>query len=648
MRSEQSNLIGPTLLFLSLCALGSCSHYANVAGNFPCQGAGQAACNPPPPAPTPPLTVTSPVAGLQANTAFTASPASRPVAGANATAPVIASAPRSGFPPAGTAFPLTQSAVLIAANTVVPDSATNSGGATLVYDEDGTAGDFTLHLLSQGVKLTAQSDYGLSISPAHMVFSSSNIMVDGVDRSLSSTLNYALPGVWIVSGASSTSVGAFMAGMQTAANAVPTLGTASFLGYGRGSMFNPAALGSASNPTGVGLIEAYVTVNANFGSGAITGNLVTWGVFDTSSVGASATTESNGIGFSAQIAAGTNSFTGTTSATSAPPTANGFALKANAAGTIDGQFYGPNAQEVGAVWTLSDGTGSEIGSFGVKEIAIGAPAPGSYGSTPVPALIATTCGPTFDGSGAALPASVSFPVLASSLQITPDSVAAADNNQSATVTLDSVSNTLHVVIPSVNIDQSISISGPLTSGKGQAGVTGLSYVALGSWGNTSIGETPASNQSMAMGVFGYETPASAMPTAGTATYTGAGTVRGMVYVPTADGPLGAQLKGDANLSADFASGNITGKLNNITAYDGCFTETWNDVSVSANIAPGTSKFSGTTATPSQPGNTFYSLKSTATGAIKGGFYGPAAQQLGAIWGLSDGTSSAIGGVVAGH
>jgi hypothetical protein len=247
-----------------------------------------------------------------------------------------------------------------------------------------------------------------------------------------------------------------------------------------------------------------------------------------------------------------------------------------------------------------------------------------------------------------VPATVSFPVLASSLQITPNSVSAADNSQSATMTLDSMSNTLHVVIPSVKIDESISISGPLTSGQGQAGVSGLSYVGIGQWGNNSIGVQPLSNQSMAMGLFGYETPASATPTSGTAAYSGSGTVRGAVYVPYVGGPGSAELKGDANLSVDFASGNITGKFNNITSFDGCFTAPWNDVSVNAKIAPGTSKFSGTTATPSQPANTGYNLQPTATGSIKGGFYGPTAQQLGAVWTLSDGTASAIGGVVAGH
>jgi hypothetical protein len=40
------------------------------------------------------------------------------------------------------------------------------------------------------------------------------------------------------------------------------------------------------------------------------------------------------------------------------------------------------------------------------------------------------------------------------------------------------------------------------------------------------------------------------------------------------------------------------------------------------------------------------LSGSATGHIDGGFYGPAAQNVGAIWSLSDGTTSVIGGIAA--
>jgi hypothetical protein len=70
---------------------------------------------------------------------------------------------------------------------------------------------------------------------------------------------------------------------------------------------------------------------------------------------------------------------------------------------------------------------------------------------------------------------------------------------------------------------------------------------------------------------------------------------------------------------------------------------WNDVSVNASIAAGTNKFTGTTAVTSVPEGMF-SLNSSATGSINGAFYGPAAENLGAVWTLSDGKNSAIGAV----
>jgi transferrin binding protein len=164
---------------------------------------------------------------------------------------------------------------------------------------------------------------------------------------------------------------------------------------------------------------------------------------------------------------------------------------------------------------------------------------------------------------------------------------------------------------------------------------GLSYVALGNyWG----GALPP------VVLFGFDTPFQAMPVSGTALYQGQGTVRGLIAGPDANGLL----QGDANLNVDFESGKVSGKLTNITAVDPCAPGSglpWNDVSVNATLATGTNKFSGTTGAASQSASPF-ALKSTATGNVHGAFYGPAADNLGALWTLSDGTLSASGGVAA--
>jgi hypothetical protein len=64
-----------------------------------------------------------------------------------------------------------------------------------------------------------------------------------------------------------------------------------------------------------------------------------------------------------------NVFSGQTAANSAP--GNSLSLKATAVGAITGGFYGPAADNVGAVWTLSngDGTGAAAGALGAAKPA---------------------------------------------------------------------------------------------------------------------------------------------------------------------------------------------------------------------------------------------------------------------------------------
>ena len=70
----------------------------------------------------------------------------------------------------------------------------------------------------------------------------------------------------------------------------------------------------------------------------------------------------NSVALSATISGA--SFTGNTAATSAP--GNSASLSSSATGTIDGMFFGPKADEIGAVWNLHDGAGTAIGTIGGK------------------------------------------------------------------------------------------------------------------------------------------------------------------------------------------------------------------------------------------------------------------------------------------
>jgi hypothetical protein len=56
---------------------------------------------------------------------------------------------------------------------------------------------------------------------------------------------------------------------------------------------------------------------------------------------------------------GVNAFHGSTTTTNAP--GNAYSLKSTATGYFAGKFYGTNADELGAVWNIADGTGAATG-----------------------------------------------------------------------------------------------------------------------------------------------------------------------------------------------------------------------------------------------------------------------------------------------
>jgi len=215
-------------------------------------------------------------------------------------------------------------------------------------------------------------------------------------------------------------------------------------------------------------------------------------------------------------------------------------------------------------------------------------------------------------------------------------------------TTNGATTSVQLVIPSLNIntvlipDYAAGLAqqqrDPLDWGVDPGGgLSALSYVVLGEWQTGGLGQTK-----MLQLQFGIDTLASAMPTNGKATFNGG--VQGFFttgYYPT--------VQGSASFTVDFTSGAITGAFTQMLVYCGCAngqpTPHWNDVSVSASIAGGTNRFTGTTAVTSTPG-TPLSLSLLATGRIDGGFFGSAAQNIGGVWTLSDGTNSVIGTVFA--
>jgi hypothetical protein len=172
----------------------------------------------------------------------------------------------------------------------------------------------------------------------------------------------------------------------------------------------------------------------------------------------------------------------------------------------------------------------------------------------------------------------------------------------------------------------------------QIGLTtsNLNYTMLASWvipSNTSLGVSIAG-----VGVSGFQTPGPALPTSGTATYTGAGGATGTVVIPTDF----TSVKGDVTVNVNFGTGSLNGNLTNMIARPGVAASPWNNVSLTGSLSGAT--FSGSTAATSSPSSGF-SFGAGATGTFNGAFYGPSGQELGAVWSLHDATgggSSALG------
>ncbi len=293
----------------------------------------------------------------------------------------------------------------------------------------------------------------------------------------------------------------------------------------------------------------------------------------------------------------------------------------------------------GSSGVVSGTAGVDTGYAG----SVTAPGPASFGASPAPPQIAVNGAATFDGTAGSYPSGITFPVLYTALQYTlqpngEKGLAPVSAASGSTITVPGAQNARYVLsVPLFVPGDCLVCDGTDAS---HLGLTNLSYVTLGGWSVSN------QSQSAIQFLFGYETPASSVPAAGHASFSG--TATGDVYVPANGQILQSHLSGDATLSVDFASGKITGGFTNthyIPVGGNSAAVPWNDVSVNASIAAGTNRFIGATAVTSAPRNTM-SLNSSATGSISGGLYGPAAQELGAIWTLNDGNASAIGGVLA--
>ncbi|HUE66372.1 MAG TPA: transferrin-binding protein-like solute binding protein [Rhizomicrobium sp.] len=274
-------------------------------------------------------------------------------------APVLATGNTTlGTMPVNTVLPLRESIVLYTNSGVLADNGAEQGGATLTYKGAQTVNGVTGPVFQLDVP---------------KMFVTQTLLPDGtggpccgfndVNGKLN-LLNYTMTGTWnAVNDGTTCSVctSMFVTGFQTPSANVPVSGQATYLGNG--------ANGSVSGNvySGDGIIQAGTVSGSsssfavNFGSGQVTGTLSGLTATPISAAGVADTPQNwNQINITGSLSGAV--LTGITSTPSQPAGSLGFG--ANSTGTIGGALFGPNAEELGAVWSLQDQAGYKT-AFGV-------------------------------------------------------------------------------------------------------------------------------------------------------------------------------------------------------------------------------------------------------------------------------------------
>lgn len=258
------------------------------------------------------------------------------------------------------------------------------------------------------------------------------------------------------------------------------------------------------------------------------------------------------------------------------------------------------------------------------------------------------------------PVGSKIPLGGNSVAITPTSVADSGvTNNTITATYRGTAPGTSVPIFDFSIP-SLSVTAtnlradgtPVTvSNGGQVAATfaTMTYTLVGAWAYTPTGGNPSY---IGQVVTGYSTAASAVPTTGTASYTGnpntalGGGVIGAYAVPAGNGTIAAgTLAGNVSINANFAANTATGNFTNMVATPvtgGGSASPWNDVSFSANFSRSTSgvTMSGNMTAAAPPANAGVAgFAAGSGGGMVAEFYGPAAQEVGGNWFIREGSAT---------
>jgi C-lobe and N-lobe beta barrels of Tf-binding protein B len=218
----------------------------------------------------------------------------------------------------------------------------------VTYNSSGVPSAITINTPQSNVTFDNSSGNSLNCSGGSCLGSTPTAAGGTIDP-IAVGWNYQTFGFWAQAPTSATWIsGAISVGAPTPASAVPTTGMTTFTGASAG--FYVDSVGN------INATAANMTANADFGARSIgfaTSNTVLVPV-----TGGGATAYS-GLDLSGNLtySAGTNGFSG------AVKTSDN-----SLNGTATGQFYGPNAQEIGGTYGLSAGSSVShmLGAFGGK------------------------------------------------------------------------------------------------------------------------------------------------------------------------------------------------------------------------------------------------------------------------------------------
>jgi hypothetical protein len=155
-------------------------------------------------------------------------------------------------------------------------------------------------------------------------------------------LNYAAYGLWVSDDAATAGrAGTFAFGSLTPTASVPATGSATFNGTTMG-------VGGATSGSTVYALQGNAQIIANFATQSVTANLTN---LSTQNISTNATGSLPNLSGTSAISG--NAYAGTIAGT-------------GLTGTINGNFYGPAAQETAGVWQASGGGNAWIGSYGAK------------------------------------------------------------------------------------------------------------------------------------------------------------------------------------------------------------------------------------------------------------------------------------------